>query len=60
VEIELPENPASGGAIQAQADPEALRRLRQKALNHPAVAEALDLLDGDIAEIRPLPGGAPR
>jgi DNA polymerase-3 subunit gamma/tau len=58
VEIELPENRASGGA--AQADPEALRRLRQKALNHPAVAEALEVLDGDIAEIRPLPGGTPR
>ena len=41
----------------AAADPEALRRLRQKALNHSAVGDALEVLEGEIVEIQPLPGG---
>jgi DNA polymerase-3 subunit gamma/tau len=59
VDIEVQENgPAASGA---QADPKALRRLRQRALNQPAVGDALELLEGEIAEIRPLPGrGTPR
>jgi DNA polymerase-3 subunit gamma/tau len=41
--------------------PEQLRELRQKALNHPAIGEALEVLDGEIAEIRPFqPSGGPR
>jgi hypothetical protein len=36
---------------------EAMRRRRQQALNDAGVARALDVLDGEIVEIRPL-GGA--
>ena len=37
-----------------QRDAEATRRLRQEALNHPAVDAARELLDGEIVEIRPI------
>ncbi|HXK23874.1 MAG TPA: DNA polymerase III subunit gamma/tau [Myxococcota bacterium] len=48
-----------GGAVgAAPADPEAVRLRRQAALNHPGVARALDILGGEILEIRPL--GTPR
>jgi hypothetical protein len=40
------------------SEAEAVRRLRQQALAHPAVNTALDVLDGEILEIRPL--GGPR
>jgi len=39
-------------------DPEALRTLRQDALNHPGINAALEVLKGEIVEIRPLGGGA--
>jgi DNA polymerase-3 subunit gamma/tau len=59
VEIETQES--GQGGSDPEADPEALRRLRQKALNHPAVGHALEVLEGEIVEIEPLPGGgAPR
>ena len=54
VEIETQE---SSGGSGPEADPEALRRLRQKALNHPAVESALDVLKGEVVEIQPLAGG---
>ena len=52
VEIE-----AEGNGPSGEADPEALRRLRQRALEHPGVGQALEVLGGEIAEIRPLPSG---
>ena len=48
-----------GAAAGAHApDGEGVRLRRQAALNHPGVARALDILGGEILEIRPL--GAPR
>ncbi len=32
---------------------EAMRQLRQRALNHPAISRAVEILDGEITEIRP-------
>jgi DNA polymerase-3 subunit gamma/tau len=55
VEIQAESGGASGGSAGAP-DPEAVRRLRQDALNDPGVAAALELLDGEIVEIRPLGG----
>jgi chromosomal replication initiation ATPase DnaA len=43
----------------AQASPEGDRQARQRALEHPAVGLALEVLEGEIAEIRPLTPGAP-
>jgi DNA polymerase-3 subunit gamma/tau len=37
-------------------DPEALRRLRQDALKDPGVLAALEVLEGEIVDIRPLAG----
>jgi DNA polymerase-3 subunit gamma/tau len=57
IEIEVVgEPPPAPGAAKA-GDAEALRRLRQQALAHPAVNAALEVLEGEIVEIRPL-GGA--
>jgi DNA polymerase-3 subunit gamma/tau len=59
VEIETRESGDAGDG--PEADPEALRQRRQEALNHPAVGNALEVLEGEIVEIQPLPrGGAPR
>jgi len=44
-------------ARPAGADPLAQKR-RQEALNHPAVNQALEILEGEILEIRPLGEGA--
>jgi DNA polymerase-3 subunit gamma/tau len=56
------ETEGAGGARPAtQAagpDPDAKRR-RQEALNHPAVNQALEILKGEIVEIRPLGGEGP-
>jgi DNA polymerase-3 subunit gamma/tau len=52
VEIE-----AEGNGPAGEADPEVVRRLRQRALEHPGVGRALEVLGGEIAEIRPLSGG---
>ncbi len=61
VRVEIETQESRGGDSGPEADPEALRRLRQKALNHPAVGHALDVLQGEIVEIQPLSrGGAPR
>jgi DNA polymerase-3 subunit gamma/tau len=51
IETEGVEKSAASGA-----DPEALRALRQHALNNPGVNAALDVLQGEIVEIRPLGG----
>jgi hypothetical protein len=52
VEIE-----AEGNGPAGEVDPEVVRRLRQRALEHPGVGRALEVLGGEIAEIRPLSGG---
>jgi len=44
---------AEPAARPAGADPLAQKR-RQEALNHPAVNQALEILEGEILEIRPL------
>ena len=58
---------AAAGADRASgtnpnaADPQAViaaRRQRQEALQHPAINDALDILRGEILEIRPLGGGS--
>jgi DNA polymerase-3 subunit gamma/tau len=46
-------------AAPAAAPPQTNRNLRKRALNHPAVSNALEVLEGEIAEIRPLGGGGP-
>jgi hypothetical protein len=61
VRVEIETQESRGGDSGPAADPEALRRLRQKALNHPAVGAALDVLKGEVVEIQPFVGkGAPR
>jgi DNA polymerase-3 subunit gamma/tau len=61
VRVKIETQESSGGSSGPEADPEALRRLRQKALNHPAVGHALDVLEGEVLEIQPLSRrGAPR
>jgi DNA polymerase-3 subunit gamma/tau len=56
IELEiLPEAPAEGAA--RGSDAEALRRLRQQALSHPAVNAALELLEAEIVDIQPLGAG---
>jgi DNA polymerase-3 subunit gamma/tau len=51
VEIEAAPEPGDGGG---RADPEIARQRRQRALNHPAIHTALEILDAEIVEIRPL------
>jgi DNA polymerase-3 subunit gamma/tau len=55
VEIETDEDEPSG---PSGPDAESVRQLRQAALNHPAVSAALEILEGEIVEIRPI-GGDP-
>jgi DNA polymerase-3 subunit gamma/tau len=52
VEIETPS--AGNGEGGGPGDAEAQRERRQQALEHPAVNLALEVLDGQIVEIRPL------
>ena len=57
VEIECEEDGSAPDGAAAR-DPESVRRLRQDALNDPGVLTALEILEGEIVEIRPLgPGG---
>jgi DNA polymerase-3 subunit gamma/tau len=69
VEIETPQadTPEESGPRAPSA--ETLKALRQRALAHPAVNRAVEVLDGEIVEIRPItttprpgntPPGAPR
>jgi len=55
VEVEMQSAGSPGGG--PKSDPEAARLLRQRALNHPAIGAAVETLEGEITEIRPL-GGA--
>jgi len=54
VECEAPK-PAGPGAPARTSD--LARRRRQEALDHPAVNASLEILGGEIVEIRPLDGG---
>jgi hypothetical protein len=62
---EAPAAPRPAAALGARsprsdAEEEAARRRRREALDHPAVNAALEILGGDVVEIRPLgAGGAP-
>jgi DNA polymerase-3 subunit gamma/tau len=60
VRVDIEPRQPDPGAAPPEADPEALRRLRQRALEHPAVGLALEVLEGEISEIRPLGPGAGR
>ncbi len=53
VEIEAE---AAAEETAPERDDERLRRRRQEALDHPAVNDALNILGGEIVEIRPLGG----
>jgi DNA polymerase-3 subunit gamma/tau len=54
IECDVPEPQQAG---RRDADSDLARRRRQEALDHPAVNDALEILGGEIVEIRPLPGG---
>ena len=53
VEIDAPPDPVASGA-PAGGGSEQLRQLRQQALNHPGVSMTVEILEGEIAEIRPV------
>jgi DNA polymerase-3 subunit gamma/tau len=53
VEIETANSGEATAAARAE-DSEAVRALRQQTLNHPAIRTALDVLGGEIVEIRPV------
>ena len=53
VEIEAANSGEATAAARAE-DSEAVRALRQQTLNHPAIRTALDVLGGEIVEIRPV------
>jgi hypothetical protein len=56
IELEIPsEAPAADSA--RGSDAEALRRVRQQALSHPAVNAALELLEAEIVDIQPVGAG---
>ncbi|MEB2344308.1 MAG: DNA polymerase III subunit gamma/tau [Deltaproteobacteria bacterium] len=56
---EAPAPPHAAGASppRPDADEELLRRRRRAALDHPAVNAALEILGGDVVEVRPLGSG---
>ena len=56
VAIEAPPGERAEAGAQDQADAERARR-RREALSHPAVNAALEILGGEVVEIRPLGGG---
>ncbi len=56
LEIEVEGAGAQGSGPGTELDAESIRRLRQKALEHPAVNAAIEIFGGEIAEIRPLGG----
>jgi DNA polymerase-3 subunit gamma/tau len=55
VVLEAESGPGEAAARATGPDPLAQRR-RQEALNHPTVNQALEILEGEILEIRPLAG----
>jgi DNA polymerase-3 subunit gamma/tau len=58
VELELPDDGEAGGEEVRGASREEGEARRREALNHPALNAALEILDGEILEIRPLGGSA--
>ena len=62
VEVKREGEGTADGATTVRGDgSEQLRELKQNALNHPAIGAAIEVLDGEIAEIKPLrPGGDAR
>jgi hypothetical protein len=57
VRIELESSGSSrpeSAAVARPEDTEAARRRRQQALDHPGVNTAIEVLGGEIVEIRPL------
>ncbi len=56
LQIEVEGAGAPGNGPGTELDAESIRRLRQKALEHPAVNAAIEICGGEIAEIRPLGG----
>jgi DNA polymerase-3 subunit gamma/tau len=57
--VEAADGPAGRRPSGPPPDSDLARRRRQDALGHPGVNDALDVLGGEILEIRPLGGGAP-
>jgi chromosomal replication initiation ATPase DnaA len=56
VRVEQPQETTEALAAATSEDD---RQARQRALEHPTVGLALEVLEGEIAEIRPLTSGAP-
>jgi DNA polymerase-3 subunit gamma/tau len=59
VVVSGPDAPAAPPVERSEADEEHLRRRRREALDHPAVNAALEILGGEVLEIRPLGTGGP-
>ena len=57
IELEIVGEAPAAAHLARGSDAEALRRLRQQALSHPAVNAALELLEAEIVEIHPLGAG---
>jgi hypothetical protein len=55
LELAIPDEPGAAGEAR-EASQEAGAARRREALDHPAVNAALEILDGEILEIRPLGG----
>ena len=55
--VELEEAGDRSAARRPADRREAARRLRQEALKHPSINEALELLDGEIVDIKPIGPG---
>ena len=61
IEVRIEQDTHGGEPVERKADREGNRAARQRALEHPSVGLALEVLDGEISEIRPVgPGGSPR
>ena len=54
VEVEAEASASRPDGEALASDPESIRRLRQQALEHPAVNTAIETFDAEIVEIRPL------
>jgi DNA polymerase-3 subunit gamma/tau len=54
VVVEMAEADEPPAAASRELSVDALKELRQRALNHPAVNRAVEILDGEIGEIRPV------
>ena len=57
IELEIQGEAPAAAHLARGSDAEALRRVRQQALSHPAVNAALELLEAEIVDIHPLGAG---